>query len=576
MRVIFLSFPLLCCALISAPQSPAPAPEQATAEMQTHDTPATFRTKVNLVLVPVVVRDSQGRAIGTLKREDFQLYDKGKLQQITKFSVEKAGSHPPPAVEDSGAKELEEPKEAAPGRPLPVMAEKFTAYIFDDVHITFGDLAQARAAAQRHLASLQPAERAAIFTSSGQTMLEFTDDKAQLSETLLKISPRSRGTLAADCPPMTYYMADLIQNKNDPTALQAATNDAMGCMSLDPTDASQVQLARQTAQSAASRTINVGEMESRYSLEILRKAVRRISGMPGQRSLVLVSEGFLIPLLEDEVSLIVDAAIRAGVTVNVIDARGLYTSGAGAEASEVSWNADSTRIKQQYARDAAIVESNVLGELADGTNGVFFQNNNDMNAAFERTSAVPEYSYLIGFSPENLKLDGNYHALKVKIKEVKNLNVQARRGYYAPKHLANPAEEAKHEIEEALFSREVIQDIPSQIHTQFFKSGDFDAKLTVLAKVDVRQLHFRKVADRNDDDLTVVCGLFDRNGNFVTAGEKTIEMKLKDATLETRLNGGVTIKLTFDVKAASYVVRLVVRDAEGQMMSAQNGSVEIP
>jgi hypothetical protein len=322
--------------------------------------------------------------------------------------------------------------------------------------------------------------------------------------------------------------------------------------------------------------INVGEMESRYSLEILRKAVRRISGMPGQRSLVLVSEGFLIPLLEDEVSLIVDAAIRAGVTVNVIDARGLYTSGAGAEASEVSWNADSTRIKQQYARDAAIVESNVLGELADGTNGVFFQNNNDMNAAFERTSAVPEYSYLIGFSPENLKLDGNYHALKVKIKEVKNLNVQARRGYYAPKHLANPAEEAKHEIEEALFSREVIQDIPSQIHTQFFKSGDFDAKLTVLAKVDVRQLHFRKVADRNDDDLTVVCGLFDRNGNFVTAGEKTIEMKLKDATLETRLNGGVTIKLTFDVKAASYVVRLVVRDAEGQMMSAQNGSVEIP
>jgi VWFA-related protein len=569
MRLIFLCLPVLCCEIVCAQQ--APAPEQASAEMVTHETPATFRTKVNLVLVPVVVRDSQGRAIGTLKRDDFQLFDKGKPQQITKFSVEKAGSKPPPVVEDPAEKELADPKDA-PVRPEAVIAEKFTAYIFDDVHMTFGNLAQVRAAARRHLNSLQPTERVAIYTSSGQTMLEFTDDREQLDETLLKIAPRSKAPTQSDCPPMTYYMADLIQNKNDPTALQAAVMDTMGCMNLDST---QIQVAQQMATSTASHVLQIGEMETRYSLEILRKAVRRIASMPGQRSLVLVSEGFITPLLYEEVSRVIDAAIRSGVTVNAIDARGLYTTGTGGDASEISYNAGATRIKQQYARDAAQVESNVLSELADGTNGVFFQNNNDMNAAFERTSAVPEYSYLLGFSPENLKLDGNYHALKVKI-DVKNLTIQARRGYYAPKHIADPLEQAKHEIEEALFSREVIQDIPSQIHTQFFKSGDFDAKLTVLAKVDVRQLHFRKVGDRNDDDLTVVCGLFDRNGNYVTAGSKTIEMKLKDATLQTRLNGGVAVRMTFDVKSGSYVIRLVVRDAEGQSMSAQNGSVEIP
>jgi hypothetical protein len=42
------------------------------------------------------------------------------------------------------------------------------------------------------------------------------------------------------------------------------------------------------------------------------------------------------------------------------------------------------------------------------------------------------------------------------------------------------------------------------------------------------------------------------------------------------LNGGVTVKLAFDVKTGDYVIRLVVRDAEGQSMSAQNGSVQIP
>ena len=65
--------------------------------MSSHDAPATFSAKVNLVMVPVVVRDGKGKAIGTLKKEDFQLFDKGKPQVIARFSVEKAGETAIPA-----------------------------------------------------------------------------------------------------------------------------------------------------------------------------------------------------------------------------------------------------------------------------------------------------------------------------------------------------------------------------------------------------------------------------------------------------------------------------------------------
>src|SRR5215471_15499121 len=62
----------------------------AQTEVSQKDEPALFKSRVNLVQVPVVVRDRAGKAIGSLTKEDFQLFDKGKPQFIARFSMEKA------------------------------------------------------------------------------------------------------------------------------------------------------------------------------------------------------------------------------------------------------------------------------------------------------------------------------------------------------------------------------------------------------------------------------------------------------------------------------------------------------
>ena len=89
------------CAMLRAQgttsQSPVPAqpqtvPGQNGPEMATHDEPTAFQAKVNLVMVPVVVRNPQGRAVGNLSKGDFQLFDKGKPQEISQFTVEKTGA----------------------------------------------------------------------------------------------------------------------------------------------------------------------------------------------------------------------------------------------------------------------------------------------------------------------------------------------------------------------------------------------------------------------------------------------------------------------------------------------------
>ena len=68
--------------------------------------------------------------------------------------------------------------------------------------------------------------------------------------------------------------------------------------------------------------------------------------------------------------------------------------------------------------------------------------------------------------------------------------------------------------------------------------------------------------------------MFDRNGNFVTGNQKVLQLRLKDETLEGRLNSGISLKSSFDIKPGSYIVRLVVRDEDGQL-SEENSAVEI-
>ena len=70
--------------------------------------------------------------------------------------------------------------------------------------------------------------------------------------------------------------------------------------------------------------------------------------------------------------------------------------------------------------------------------------------------------------------------------------------------------------------------------------------------------------------------MFDRNGILVGAIQKDVEMRLKEETFDARLAAGVSMKTSFDVAPGSYIIRLVVRDFEGQMMAARNGVVEIP
>jgi VWFA-related protein len=535
---------------------------------------------VNLVLVPVVVRDRAGRAIANLQKDDFLLFDRGKTQVITRFSIETPATSVVTPVSEPTADPGATPAAATP---LPAIANRFVAYVFDDVHLSIGDLEQSRQAVSRYLNdSLEAATRAAIFTTSGRTTLDFTDDREKLREILNHIQPWvSLANTSQDCPSpaIPYYMADLIVNQNNQQALAAAAADYLAC-NPPPPGASQQQ-AQSQAQASAQQQLSIGDQETRYATGVLRDVVRRIAVMPGSRNVVLVSPGFYLTIdNRTEENDLMDRAIRANVTINSLDARGLYIPGPEADASQhqPGVTVASSILKSQYQRDSALANEDVMAEFADATGGAFFHNNNDLREGLRRLAAQPEYIYVLGFSPQNLKFDGTFHQLKVTLKKPagNGYTLQVRRGYSAPKHAIDPEQQARDEIHEAIYSREELHDIPVDFNLQFFKSSEVQAKLSVLARVDIRNLRYRKVSDRNNDTLTVVSGVFDRNGNFISGLEKIVELRLRDETLAKLPASGINIRSTFDLTPGSYVLRLVVRDAEGQTMAARNGAVQIP
>lgn len=190
--------------------------------------------------------------------------------------------------------------------------------------------------------------------------------------------------------------------------------------------------------------------------------------------------------------------------------------------------------------------------------------------------AAPEASYVLGFSPQTEKMDGVFHTITVKITGKRKYNIQARRGYYAPKKVDNPREQARGDIQEAVFSRDEIQDLPMELQTQYIKTDTAAVKLQIFSKLQLQGVHFRRAGGRNLDNLTVATAIFDANGNFVVGAQKTLEMKLEDATYQKLMQGGLTVKSSFDLKPGKYLVRQVVRDSEGSQMAARNGAVDIP
>ncbi len=417
----FTAIALFSAALSLRAQITVPSPQE---------TPAPggmiLTVHVNSVLVPVVVRDAQGRVLGDLKEQDFKVFDQGKKRDIAGFSIEQGPSA------DAGAQSVASGP-ATPGAaaaPAATSPKRFIVFLFDDRHLGVGDIENVkRAGAQLLNQPLADSDRAVVLSFQGINS-GMTHDSAVLQATVMKLKANEvfkRST--SQCPDLDYYAADQILNKHSASEFQIAIEKAANCTHSQNTDALQ-QLVRTTATVALEN----GDEDARETLTFIRDVVHTMSKLPGERLLILVSPGFLSSSDESLTlqSQILDLAAGSNVTFNALDGRGLYSSSVSANRNgSGTIFGDITGQPMQDQLESMRENEDIMAKLADGTGGTFFHHNNDLEGGLKTLTAGPAYKYLLECSVDDVKQNGSYHALRVEVDRT-GLTLEARQGYFAP------------------------------------------------------------------------------------------------------------------------------------------------
>jgi VWFA-related protein len=382
--------------MVAPPTEPTPAVSDARAN-QPQTTGITLQVNVNKVLIPVVVRDQQGRSVSDLKKEDFQLFDNNKPRAISAFTVEQNASTPG----------------AAP-------PQRFIVLLFDDLHLSFVDLENAKKAGEKALdGMLQGSNQVAVLSLSGKVASGLTRDRAKLQEAILSL--KSQGDylhINEVCVKIGYLQAWLMEFPQEAAAFHDAAMQLIACgVSSDPKD------AERAARLIAQRIVIVMGRDYVESFSAIDEIVRWMATLPGQRALILISPGFEIrdPQVSAAQSQMINLAAQSNVTVSTLSAPGLSTT---------SVTAGNDNTNGYASRDLPMAESS-LSDLADSTGGTFIHNSNDLETGFKSLAEAPEAVYLLELSLDNVKPDVTFHRLKVKVNR-NGLQIQARRGYFMP------------------------------------------------------------------------------------------------------------------------------------------------
>jgi VWFA-related protein len=540
------------------------------------------RVRSNLVNIDVIVKDTKGKYIPDLKAEDFTIVENGVAQKIEFFDAPLSHTETKsPTASAANVTTTNTPPSAA--------ARNYVALVLDSQTTDITNLKQVREGTLKYVRDqITVNDTVALLsvTNGLQLLQPFTQDKNKLIAALENSDANSTSK--------NFEQKDLAENISslqselaNASAGGAITSPAAG------SEAARIMIMRtMLAQFVKLRTA-LGLQQSRPILAALAAICEGLRTIPGKKTLVLFSQGFVTPAVLDwQVQSTIDIANRANVAIYIIDSAGLRASAPGSNSPVPSTPlAGVSGIANQEQRIRAVGgetvfdnvrqegqnrEYDILYRISGDTGGRFLKGNNDIGLGLERINEEIHARYTLAYRSTNQNFDGTFRKVKIDVKRP-DAQIVSRSGYYAiPPEEIVPLSPADKKLLSGFAAAQANPELPVFVSLSQFRAREGLFTVPLAIELPPSAVKFERKGDKRSMQLDVLGVLKTTTDKIISRLGGNFDVNLSDADYQSIVNNNIFYRQDMVLAPGEYTLDLVVKDRQSGKASAKREQFVVP
>jgi VWFA-related protein len=317
-------------------------------------------------------------------------------------------------------------------------------------------------------------------------------------------------------------------------------------------------------------------------LAALQTAVEMLGHVNEKKSLIYFASGLALNGIDNQAQMhaTTDAAIRAGVVLWTIDARGLVASAPIGDASQASNGGQtmysgvaSVNFDQSFSRSQ---ES--LYTLATDTGGKAFLDNNDLaRGIVQAQQSISDY-YILSYYTTNTDLNGKFRRIRIELANKQDAKLDYRNGYYAGKEFKKFNDvDRERQLEEALMLEDPVTELTIAMEIDYFQLNRAEYFTPVVVKIPGRELALAKRKGANFTHIDFIGEIKDiAGGETVTNLRDSVNIKLSDATAAELAHRPIEYDTGYTLLPGEYSIKFLARDDETGRIGTFQTNFSIP
>jgi VWFA-related protein len=541
----------------------------------------------NLVSLEVTVKDKKGRAVTDLNREDFTVIENGVAQKIEFFdstlTTNEAGQ---PAKASDSSQPASRTRNGLPRNIIALVLDGQSTQVSNLKHVREGIVKYIRE-------RISDSDSVALFSISGGLQLRqpFTQDKERLIAAVENAYDSSTVAKTSEARDISENISSLRDQINGGVTGPIAATPAGGAAG---SAAAQTMIAQRMLEQYIQLRSALGAQQTRPVLAALAAIAEGLRSIPGKKTVVMFSEGFVAPeALDWQVQSTIDIANRANVAIYIIDSGGLTggapTSGALVAGSPLGGISAATDM--EHRRRAGAGESvfdisrqeglnrqqDLLYRISEDTGGRFLKNTNDIAGGLERIDAEIRSRYTLAYRSTDQNFDGSFRKVKIEVRRP-DASVLARPGYYAiPPSQIVPFSPDDRKLLANFANMQAHPELPLSMELNWFRATEDNYVVPLSFEIPPSALQFERKGDQQRLQLEVL-GVIRAEGQerILSRLGGNFDVSLTKEQYESIVNDKIFYRQDVQLGTGNYTVDLMVRDRLSGKSAAKREQLVLP